>query len=683
MLFQSRPNAVSIAVARQQADVRSFVEMACQTMAATMTTVRPSSSSADQALQTACIRRLRLLHRIDRFMVRDCLSAAFSTINGPNSRNDHHDHNTAHATGAHPLVERLSYWAHQHDSLAAASWLRELLNDRRSMSHHDEFSRSLHTGCFFAWVLELVQQTSSSSATATTYDYHRPMLIIVADLCSIIIPPLYCSTEAVEALIEIVSTTTMRRPAKKTTQTGNSKAGDDDFDSDTPMAANLSRLDNNGNNVMMMMPWPEVVEERVDRGMDAILKLAVGLLLATVAPLCDNPIAQGRAVEEAMHVLQAVGDVSLSMDMAVRTLRLTNALWTTTTTAVNEGHVATITHSSGHRLLQQNWHKGSVIRQQQATIQDLRAQLDASEQKHNSLRLELRQSCQKHQLEKSEIQHQASREATRAIQAHVTERQTADRIAAEMQAKAADIQIQLVKAVESERSAKAGLDIVNASLRLALEQKDRLEQSANELGSRLQEMEVTIVDAKERVQHLSEKEAELLDRVQRQHEDLVEMQTNETALRNGLENLFEDMVFMAQMYEHQEKHAVTFTDAHREELKSLKGRVQKLQVQNQDLTERESRLQHEKELRGEMYSKLEEKLEQERRDHQREDEQRLQRSTTSAAGGTAASYMSHLHADQSSRRREKHTDSEVGKENTSSSLASSSRAGSGRSQLHR
>jgi hypothetical protein len=44
------------------------------------------------------------------------------------------------------------------------------------------------------------------------------------------------------------------------------------------------------------------------------------------------------------------------------------------------------------------------------------------------------------------------------------------------------------------------------------------------------------------------------------------------------------------MYEHQEKHAATFTDAHKEELKGLKGCVQKLQDQNKELAERESRL---------------------------------------------------------------------------------------------
>jgi hypothetical protein len=119
-----------------------------------------------------------------------------------------------------------------------------------------------------------------------------------------------------------------------------------------------------------------------------------------------------------------------------------------------------------------------------------------------------------------------------------------------------------------------------------------------------------------------------------------------------------------------------------EELKGLKGRVQNLQGQNKDLAERESRLQHEKELTERKYGMLKEKLEQVRREQQREDERRSQsRSTTSAAGGSsAASYMNHLHADQSRRRHKQQTDSSgvSNKENTSSS-----RAGSGRSQLHR
>lgn len=612
-LFESHSTAVHSAIDRL-ADVRSFTESACAALS--------SKHETNAGVADIIIRRLQLLHRIDRSMVREYLSASF---------HEGRESNT--------LVDVLTYHAKQNDLFSAASWLRELVADRTSIVRHDGFSQSLRCGSFFEYVVELSR------------DDTNPMLSIVADICCIV-PPIYCATDGAEALIQLVVPPTEKRmkvPPK-----------DGEFDCDTPTAANLSRLDSS------IVNWPEAeVSEETSRGLDPSIKLSVALLLATVAPMCD-PVVQSRAVEAATNALRQYGGYAMSMDTTVRSLKLTNSL----ADPDSEIHLAEIAHSEGRQLMREKEHQRKIIRRQETTIQELRAQLDEAQAEKDALRLQLQQASSKFRLEKSQLLQSSSREATRAIRGHIKEKQDAEKLANEIASEFEDAQSKVLILSGEAKAANAELEQTKSSLRRSTEEMENLRRHQKEIEAKLKQKVEIMGEAKERLQESTEKEAELLDRIQRQHDDIIDLHENETELRDGLENLFEDMVFLARMYEHLEKQASTVGNSRRDEVTNLKARVQELQNENRDLSERETRALHEKELVDKKYAKLKEKVAQETREYRREDERRVQRSSSATV---SASYMSHLHAN-SSRRRDRHKTSDSENEKENASIASSRRS---------
>jgi chromosome segregation ATPase len=211
---------------------------------------------------------------------------------------------------------------------------------------------------------------------------------------------------------------------------------------------------------------------------------------------------------------------------------------------------------------------------------------------------------------------------------------------------------------ESESETKAALERATARLK-------ELELKEQEAAGRTHDRETELVRLREELRSTKKSNSELVHRekemsthIKMQEDNLSNTEESHGAMREGLESLFGDMVSLAQLYEVKEREAASTLDDSGAIVQKLKRKLEAEHKRNTELEERHRQIQYDNDTLSKKYARAREKLEEERKQRQK-DAERLTKRTG------PVSYINQLHTSAVDQSR-------GSKENDSHSSASSS-----------
>jgi chromosome segregation ATPase len=258
------------------------------------------------------------------------------------------------------------------------------------------------------------------------------------------------------------------------------------------------------------------------------------------------------------------------------------------------------------------------------------------------------------------------REAKALVQVHTIERQKAEIQASQMSRQLADAQRTVQECQEAEKRSQTALDNATSELNTVVAREEslarRVELSEAEVRRLSEELRVT-KDLQGRTQAT---EKELKDRISDQDELIEQLECSEGEIRESLENLFGDMVSLAQLYIMKEKEEAAYRESAEGRIDKLQQRLESERQRNAELEARDKRNQYENEVLSKNYAKAREKLDKEREERRKEADQRRKRSGP-------ISYINQLHSNVDRDTSRKGSSSSTGsKENNNSASASGS-----------
>jgi hypothetical protein len=566
--------------------------------------------------------------------------------------------------------------------IAASTLLYRMFSDRCSESTHDDISRAIWTALDESLLQDFVKMIVESG---TTEEIRQPLLLSFLnsldchlhsdDFRKTIMPVL--GAQSVEKLIHLVTPKQIRIDFLEALES----QLDDSLDTETPPAHNLSRLDEKSICV-------EQENEKKPRGFDNHVRLSAATALARLG-YCPLD-----TVEESIRLLQsrmcsAVNDFlaslggegasigcygqRLSLDLTKRHFRLETAV----ATPENEDFVVMMRYNK--ELMRQK----ELARQIEAKL-TYKEHLEDSVRREKALQnekddLSHRQKSQNlvFQREMSRVQKNATQGSRQLVAIHASERSKAEHRAKESSREAAEVSRRLAEAEECVQSCQASEASATEVLHKAKSRLVELDQRTETLKREFAEQEAKMIEIEE---ELKARNAEL-DKMDRQRRELEEdvngrdeqiyaIQDENEKLHDNLEDLFADMVHLAQIYKEKEKDEVSAKENSEREIKEIIAELNVERGRTQGLQEKEKKLRAENER---LYNKvvkyktaLQAELEQKKKTERRKQ-------------NDPVSYINQLHqsglADKSARtsKSSSRSTSRYGKENDFSTSSSSLR----------
>jgi hypothetical protein len=355
--------------------------------------------------------------------------------------------------------------------IPAASLLRDLLADRQSPSTHDELSRAMWSVLDDNVLGNILELTLNC---ASTEDIHQPMLLSFLNILDLQLMSQSLSkavmgklgAESVETLIHIIKPKHIRIDFMET-----QAETEEELDSDTPPAHNLSRLDEKSILV-------EHEDEKDPRGLDNAVRLSAASVLGRLGycPLDTSEeevrLLQSRictAVNDFMANFQrTMDDDEPSLDLTKRLLRLQMVV----ATPENEDFMASILYTNEAMR-----HKGiHQQKQEQASYQKkledaLAREKQLQEEKRNLVQQQSSQSLV-FRREMSRLQKNATQDARQLVAIHAAERTKAESRALEFSRRAEEAESRLVEAdalvrASHETAATAKKELERANMRVS------------------------------------------------------------------------------------------------------------------------------------------------------------------------------------------------------------------------
>ena len=500
-------------------------------------------------------------------------------------------------------------------------------------------------------------------STASTEDIEQPTLLsrlnaldqqlTSEEHCKMILNRL--GAQSVEKLIHLVQPKQVRIDLLEIIEpeTG------EDKDTDTPPTHNLSRVDERSVCV-------EVEDEKEPRGLDYAVRLSAATVLARLGycPLDSS--------EEGVRLLQsrictAVNDFlscsshkegssghhlgQTSFDLIKRYLRLQMIV----TTTENENFLASLLYAT-------EFARDQKQRQVQNDNSILKVQLESSQKREQKLEREKNHLIQRLKTLSITLQREADRKEKNAIQdarqlvaIHAAERSKAEnhvlefaRRVTQAESKLEDVERRAEAASNAESTSREELRHARVKLIELKGQNDELRRRIAEEEAKANEIVEDLRSKNEELSSIGQQYQTLEEEIRARDTELADVQDNNCKLHDNLEDLFGDLVSLAQIYQAKEKDAELAKESAERALRDLSNKLHAERTRCEELREREEALKRENEKLYNKVTKYKERLEEERRERQ-EQSDRLKRQGP-------VSYINQLHQSGSSRGRSGTTD---------------------------
>jgi hypothetical protein len=683
LYYQYSPTSIADAIA-QHPETRQFLEYAWNKV------LRLSSENSrkDNSCPTDDCEILLFLHEACRPLTRQIAHLLLSESSGSN--------------GNHHILTCLFEDSGGHDnhfiSLESAVLLKVLLADRLYVTRHDELSRlvwQLSNDLIKAIVESLYKMASSRQKSQyycnNYYYYFSPILLALLDVGYILIKvaindaeiysaisPFVMHAHFLESLVEVASPKRTERvmdvnSSLAQVESNRSKLIDsfeDNDDQSTPPLNNLSytRLD-------VSSVVAETEKLIPPRGMDCTLRLSAATLLAAFAQQKKiQPENYGNAVVLQNRALDAankfVADLQLCFEVdstsrgfytTHRRLRLLTIL---AAKPENERYLAGLVQASeiAHKVSHGELHE--ALDQCQQKLKNAIAGEKQHREEKEKLSSRLNALAVKYQREKSELHRHVVKQSENLVEIHVVERKKAESRSRELAKHMAEAQKTAILCREAEAQIRSMYDDVTSKLQDTVAKESKLIKRAESSETELRLVSNKLRETEKSLSDITRWAKDLQRQLEVQIDQMATMDESQSQLRESLENLFGDMVSLAQLYEVLEKQQYLLKERNEEKLEKLQTRLENERQRNTELEERERRILHENEIISKKYLRAKERLEEEQNARVREAEQRRKRATG------PVSYINNLHKDHSkisssTSDKRSHTAS-AGKENGSS-----------------
>ncbi|CAJ1936443.1 unnamed protein product [Cylindrotheca closterium] len=524
------------------------------------------------------------------------------------------------------------------------------LFDRKSIHTNDDLSRALWNAVDYELVEACLMGTLER---ASTDDVYQPRLLVLLDLLGVI----FSSVEFCDATLNQLGAQSLERliylvKPKEVKIDFLAMLDDDSEDENTPAANNLSRLDETS--ICM-----EQEEEKVGRGIDSTVRLSAALVLSRLGYHSSFPsdesigVLVSRIRKSVMDFLSTpcnTNPVSESPRHSLDSSKRFFRLQTTTATADNEDYIASILHTrqiNDYRQLGQM--KRDMESQKHKLLQASKREegLRAKQKKYENM---CRSQTLVLQRELAKQEERLTEDARVKLAIHVSERSKAETRCVELHEKLSGVEFAVKEAQEKEAA--------------RMTEVNQLKQTLSEVHSRASELESENLGAKRQLRDESIKCSELSDQITGMSNEMETLRGRHSELEgeasffrddnanllNNLEDLFADMISLAQVYQHLETEKNSSVERSTRDLDALRKKLSNESGRNFELEEKVSTLKTENEKLFRKLAKYKDRLEEERRSRE-EEKQRRKRSGP-------VSYINQLHESQRPSRNDKDKESQ-------------------------
>ena len=576
--------------------------------------------------------------------------------------------------------------------MSASSLVYSLLSGQRSESTHDDISRAMWT----AWKDDTLVENFIRIVldAASTGDIQQPELLTYIntldnwlryssqDQIASILHLL--GAQSIEKLIHLVTPKQLRIDFMAGTEATELGGFNESLDKEeTPPANNLSRVDEKSICV-------EHEEEKEPWGLDNVVRVTTATALARMG-YCKLDrteesirLLQSRicsAVNDFVASFMQISNDCASLDMNKRIFRLEMAI----ATPENEEFVATLRYTKQvmvqRQLTKQEEETTAYKRKLEVSIQREKCLQDEK----NGLRQQHRTQTLLFQRDLCRAKKNAEQDSRQLVGIHATERAKAEAQASQLSKQADDAARQIAKA---ESHLQACQTAEAAAIKQVQESQSRiveLSETVEKLNREVAEQEAKASEFEDELKS-STVELETMDRRYRELEaeihsrddQITNTEESNEQLRTNLEDLFADMVSLAQIFQEKEKDEVNAKSEADEKFQDAISQLETERRRTQNLQESEKKLRSENEKLYEKAKKYKKLLEAELEKKKAAEKRKYQ---------APVSYINQLHtsgvSDKSSLRTSRSSRSESqslhrsasrhGKENDVSSSSSSYR----------
>ena len=553
-------------------------------------------------------------------------------------------------------ILRLSSSMSYSTRMISSRLLRLLLADRRIISSNDELSRSLWTAINQSVVesyLDIILEHAS------TDDANQPLLLALVDTMETLLEDGECCSNFIdklgahniEALIYIVKPNDVRYDFTL-------GAEEADTDTETPPLHNLSRMDES--------ICIEHEEMKNPRGLDHHVRLSVmnilarmayhssiaapdestGLLISRISTAVNDSLYEYHTLVERDNDVNSIKNCSSltpSMDQTKRFFRLQHVI----ATPENEDFLSKMIFTAGSLRKKRT---SQLVDAQKETEHNLQMTLQrekmAQEEKMRLLQQHRTQSII-FQREMSRTKLNMTQDTRQLVSIHASERCNAE-----------ERSRQLIQHTE-----QAKLELERAKLEVQTTQ-DELHMATSKVG----ELNNTIETLKQEVQNEKSKANEILNKAQANKEEIrsyeekyrdmqrglddkedIISQAEHTNLKlqDNLEDLFADMVSLAQIFKHNEDQEESNKQNNNEAIESMNQKLVLELKKNEELGSKMKNIQEENEKLYRKLAKYKERLEQELKGRREEHEKKKEEVHRKKRNGPV-SYLNSLHTSTTS-----------------------------------
>ena len=209
--------------------------------------------------------------------------------------------------------------------------------------------------------------------------------------------------------------------------------------------------------------------------------------------------------------------------------------------------------------------------------------------------------------------------------------------------KVAEADCLVLSSREAEAKIRDGL--VQATSRL--EQLEAKEQDMivriREREQELSRLQLELKSTKESLSSMVEQQEELHERIDEQDRIRGTLEQSQTHLRDNLESLFADMSSLAQIYAKKEQEEASSCENSEALVQKLKRKLEKEKERNAEFQERYRQVQYENEMLSTKYAKVREKLTNERKERQIQEQEAAERQRRREKRNGPVSYINQLH----------------------------------------
>jgi chromosome segregation ATPase len=269
------------------------------------------------------------------------------------------------------------------------------------------------------------------------------------------------------------------------------------------------------------------------------------------------------------------------------------------------------------------------------------------------------------QRQKSQFQQGVAQNAKQLVQVHNTERCKAEQSLQDMSRHVSEAEARATEAGRVARTCRESEAETKAAFEKATARLKELELKEQDAAQRTQHREAELVRLREELRSSKEshsglvhRETEMRAHIKMQEEALANTEESHGSMREGLESLFGDMVSLAQLYEVKEREADSTREGGDAAVQKMKRKLEVEQKRTTELEEKYRQIQYDNDMLSKKYARAREKLEEERKQRQKDAERRNKQTGP-------VSYINQLHTSTVDRSR-------GGKVNDSHSSASTS-----------